>query len=471
MATATAQRPMTQVELTAAKYKLLQQFRDPQHPMNDAVLLEMFGETLHKAADTTKLSLTASDNTFQPGKMATFSGGEFAFSDIAGWNERLADPSAYPLGGMQVGKSIDRIHTKDILDSTATSGGLLIPQGIVPTLWVWLVTRFQAWQQIPRVPANGVNHSWRNLIALGDSTDGYIDEYGCPPANRSVITSGSTNIAIMAFKRGISLKFELLAQQIGFRFDGNLPLERELQNAMISRARILEKTFYQGTTASGHNGTDEYGQSFINGFNGLRALLSNTTLANGLNNGFYPAGFSPVLAEQATTGATPITDALNLAVAQVYNNGGMPNAIHITASTALKIAKENSPNVRYTMDEVRNGLTVGATLNGLASTVAGFIPFTVVPDQSIGSYPVNSIAGTGGATLMTAGQTVVDAYVLSTNDLAFPYIGSPDPMPIEVPIGTFTPEGACLVRDLIIYLMIGFACYVPVHQAKVRTYQ
>lgn len=469
---ADTERPMTRIELSAAKNKLLQRYYDRKDPLNDAMLMEMFSETMYTTPDKRKLSFIDENE----GPLTKQAGGEFRFSDYAHFkNEAIWDQ--VPLGGVAHGRNIlsKEVHTKDVLDATSAGGGMLIPQGIVPTLFVWLVTKFQAWNQIPKVPANGVLHSWRNLINLGDAQDGFIDEFGCPPASRGTYTQGNTNIAILAIKRGSSLKLELLSQQVGFRFDGMLPSEVEIKNAMISRARIAERCFYQGTTASGHTGTDEFGTTFANGFNGLRGMLANTTIANGVNPGFYPTGFGPVVVETAVgggAGATPITDALDAAVAQVYNNGGNPNAIHISASVALKLKKEAAPQIRYTMQDAGGGIMIGAQLRSFMSAVVGEIPFTIVPDVSIGTYPVNSIATNGGTTTLTAGGNVFDAFVLSTDELAFPYIGSPDPLPIEVPVGVPGPDGTgCLTRDLIIYMMFGLAIYNPIHQAKVRILQ
>jgi hypothetical protein len=464
-------RPMDRRELSAAKYTLLKRYNDRNDIMwrNENMVLEQMAETLYTSPD--KRNLAWNEWTGE-GPLHKQAGGTFKFSDFESFlDERLA--GQIPLGGVAWGKSIKSdVVTKDVLDTTSAGGGILIPQGIVPSLFLWFVTKFQAWNQIQKVPANGVLHSWRNLISLGDATDGFIDEFGCPPASRGVYSAGNTNIAVLALRRGASLKLEMLAQQVGFRYDGMLPSEIEVRNAMISRARIAERCFYQGVTASGHTGTDEWGLTFANGFNGLRPLLSNTTIANAVNPGFYPTGFGPIVVEQAVgagAGPTPITDALDAAVLAIFNNGGNPNSIHIPASVALKLKKEWSPQIRFTQTEATGGMVIGAQVRSFMSSIVGEVPFTVVPDISIGNYAVNNIAGDGGTTGLTAGGTVLPCFVLSTDEMAMPYIGSPDPLPIQVPVGTVSPDGTgCLVRDLIIYMMFGLAIYNPIHQATVR---
>jgi hypothetical protein len=443
--------PWDGMEIRAAKNALLASYIDPFNTVvNDAYVDEMFSQSLLRTPDTEKLGW---------GQKAL--GTEYIMP-IHGPDEIQQKAADMPL----LGGGVEKAVLDTAISGGNTGGGVLARIDLVPEVFVWFWTEFAALNRIARVPSKGIDHSWNNLIALGDDNDGFLDEFGCPSPSKGVYFRGSTNIAILGVERGTSLKLEFGIAAGGLLYNGGMSsYDLEMKNAITVRARILQKCFFQGTTASTQDGTHQYGLTFTNGFNGLRVLLSE--LANTVHSNFYPAGYGPVIFEQSATGT--IADAIDAAAAQIWNNGGRPTAVYCSTRVARKLRGEVSSLIRYTEDNAVTGagLIVGGHVSAI-DTVAGLLPIIVVPNDSIGTYNVGSIATDGGTTLLTS-STCEDVYVLSEDKMQLPYLGSPDPMPIEIPIGI--PDaggGACLTRRFIIYMMIGLAITVPVHQAKVR---
>ena len=102
---------------------------------------------------------------------------------------------------------------------------------------------------------------------------------------------------------------------------------------------------------------------------------------------------------------------------------------------------------------------VGATAQAF-NTIAGSIPFAVVPGDSIAHYEftgttVNSVA---------TGADVRDMYLLDEGTITLPYLGSPGPTVLEIPVGI----SGQLTHLYIIFLMNGLAVKVLPWNNKIR---
>jgi hypothetical protein len=93
---------------------------------------------------------------------------------------------------------------------------------------------------------------------------------------------------------------------------------------------------------------------------------------------------------------------------------------------------------------------VGVTAQAF-NTIAGQIPFAVVPGDSIASYHI-------GPTLYR------DLYMLDEGSITLPYLGSPGPTVLEIPIGI----SGQLTHLYIVFMMNGLAVKVLPWSNKIR---
>ena len=94
--------------------------------------------------------------------------------------------------------------------------------------------------------------------------------------------------------------------------------------------------------------------------------------------------------------------------------------------------------------------TVGVNVTGV-NTIFGVIPINAVPGDSIGTY-------TRSATLRA------DIYLVDQRTLTLPYLGSPGPTVLDIPIGI----SGQLTHLYIIFGMWGLALKAPIFSNKVR---
>lgn len=349
----------------------------------------------------------------------------------------------------------------DVLSSafstvSGTGQPVLARVDLEPIIYNWFLRKFPALDRIAKERSNGLNHTWDLSTSFDEADATFMAELDKSPLGQGVYGQASTNIAILATTRGNSYKEQLAVAQSGMTYDGGMDtVDLELQRGAWALAKTFQTAFYQGTTITGKTGTDEYGKTYTNGFNGLRALIS--TNANTISSGFYPTGFSPLILDKSATGG--ITASVNTIAQQSMDLGGEPSAAHMSAYAATQLALEASSGgygIRFTMDDVQGGLVMGNTVKAI-DTVAGQLPVVVIPGNSIGTY--TAPAGTA-----FAGTTVEDIYVLDESTLSFPFLGSAVPTTIEIPMGV----DLTLAKRYILFWMAGFAMKIPVYNGKVR---
>jgi hypothetical protein len=318
-----------------------------------------------------------------------------------------------------------------LLDSS--NGTALIRQDLEPILYSLFVKRFPFFERIRKEPANGLVHAFNQQTAYGDAV--FQTETGTVTDDTNTYSRQTTNVAVLATRRGITLKQQFALTGGGSPFNG---LSAELAGGVDAIAHKLQKTLFQGnaTTTSGAGATTELGAYDANGFDGLRKLLGTA------------AGTGVI----ATKGTAAYLATINSAVASVLDNGGNPSAILCSPTDYAGLVNELTNLVRYNAP-AQADQAAGATF-GSVVTAAGALPILAVAGDSIGSYTVTSPT--------TANYR--DMYIVDEDSWSMPYLGADSITTIEIPVGV---NGA-LSRLYIMYVMFGLANKAPQFNAKVR---
>jgi hypothetical protein len=286
--------------------------------------------------------------------------------------------------------------------------------------------------RLRKEPANGLVHAFNQQTAYGDAV--FQTETGTVTDDNNTYARQTTNVAVLATRRGITLKQQFALTGGGSPFNG---LSAELAGGVTAIANKLQKQVFQGnaTVTSGAGATTELGAYDANGFDGLRKLL----------------GSAAGQGEIVTKGTAAYLDTINSAVAAVLDNGGNPSAIVCTPTDYAGLVNELTSLVRY--NAPANDQAAGATF-GQVVTAAGALPILAVAGDSIGSYTVTSPT--------TANYR--DMYIIDEDAWSMPYLGADSITTLEIPVGV---NGA-LSKLYIMYVMFGLANKAPQFNAKVR---
>jgi hypothetical protein len=330
----------------------------------------------------------------------------------------------------QLGSKLDPDIAK-ALDTGAV--GALIRQDLEPMLYEVFIRSFPAYDRIAKEPANGLLHAWNQITSYGGAK--FMAELGTVSDDNSVFHRESTNVAILATRRGISLKSQFAVMAGGMNYN---PEAIELQGGLRAMAHTMQKAIFEGqSTVTTGTAADESGLYDANGFTGLRSIL-NTANAVDLD---------PATAPTTTGNFRRAVDAGLLPVTQ---SQGMTSIIWGHPQEKITFDEQQDPNVRLVAPNYVN-IGVGATAQAF-NTYAGQIPFAVVPGDSIASYT------DGGGTLRR------DLYMLDEGSITMPYLGSPGPTVLEIPIGI----SGQLTHLFIIFMMNGLAVKVLPWNNKIR---
>lgn len=322
------------------------------------------------------------------------------------------------------------------LDSTGAAA--LIRQDLEPFLYELYVRNFPAFDRMRKVPANGLVHAFNQITSYGDAE--FMAELGTVTDDKSVYNRATTNIAIAATRRGVSLKSQFAVVQGGAGYN---PEMLELRGGLRAVAHKVQKQLFSGTsTESGGTINNEYGIYEPNGFDGLRYLKR----AEGTAYDVAP------LTNPTTTGA--IRSALNYAAVQTVQNGGSPTIIWAHPEDKALFDQQQDPNVRY-MEPLTN-VAPGVVTN-VVNTVNGPLPIAIVPGDSISTY---SYTGSGFTTAR-------DMYILDEQGISIPFLGAEGPTVLDIPMGI----AGQLTHMYVIFGMWGLALEAPTWQQKVRIKQ
>ncbi len=339
---------------------------------------------------------------------------------------------ADPLLAMRMGA--DPVISK-VLDTTG--GAALQRQDLEPILWSIFIKNFPAYQKFPKIPANGLVHAWNQITDYGDAE--FMTELGTVTDDNATYVRQTTNIAQLATRRGVTFREQLAVPAGGVSWN---PQQIEIEMGLIAMAHKMQKTIFQGQASnSGGTANNELGAYDPNGFTGLRSILNTADAVN----------ISPYL----TTNPENFAQGLGAALIPVTNAGGaLPDVVYARPEEAQQLSNQQL-SLQRSMD--RNEFVPGVQVPALM-TSAGLLPIVQVPGDSIGEYV---------ATSTFSGKTVADMYILSSNTVALPYLGSPGPSVIEIPPGV----SGQLTRLFIIYLFQGLAVMSIPFNNKIRVNQ
>jgi hypothetical protein len=315
-----------------------------------------------------------------------------------------------------------------LLDSSG--GTALIRQDLEPILYSLFVKKFPFFERIRKEPANGLVHAFNQQTAYGDAV--FQTETGTVTDDAATYVRQTTNVAVLATRRGITLKSQFALNQGGGPFNG---LSTELASGVTAIAHKLQVALFQGNadTSASAGAATELGAYDANGFTGLRKHL----------------GTAAGTAQIVNKGSNDYLATINTNVASILNAGGNPSAILCSPTDYAGLVNEVTNLVRYNAPS-QAGQVMGLTL-GTVVTAAGELPILPVPGDSIGSYTVSS-------------TNYRDMYVVDEDSWSMPYLGSDSITTLEIPVGV---NGA-LSRLYIMYVMFGLANKAPQFNGKIR---
>jgi hypothetical protein len=316
----------------------------------------------------------------------------------------------------------------------------LIAQELSPEVIPVFVRNFPLYDMVAKVPSNGLSHTFQQQTGFTTASDpATISETGTVSDYTNQYLRRTSNIAVFAHRRGVTLKAQFAGQNAGGVAADMMG--RELSGGLIQMARDAQNEMlrYQESTSTATTTTDPNGKFDANGFNGLRyQLLNNAPPENSQIVNVTSSGWTD----------QRVLKAVRQVVNAIWDKGGRPDLIVTNTTGQEDLFEDQFQLVRYVKSdqlEIIPGLTVSAI-----STPEGLLPVLPVPGNSIGTWT-------------SSGHTYTDIFILSTETLEMPYLGSPSPTVLRIPIGT---DGT--LRELAIpFAMFGLACLAPQYLGRV----
>lgn len=328
------------------------------------------------------------------------------------------------------------------LDSTGGSGGPLVREDVEHMIRIGYLRRFPAAEAFNAVPANGIEHVFNIETSPGDAST--LDELGdlATTDSDTAYDRGRTNVAILATRRAVSLKLQFASAQSGMNFGLTGPTNRNVMGGITAIANKDQSLVLQGNYGV-NTGTlsNEDGLYDAKGFTGLRQTLKD-------------AGTSITKADDESW-----LHVINKAIAQIANAGGNVEDLLVLRSfgVSLNIDAELQQFYRIEKEAPAGGVDSALSRVGIRNVAGALSKFQAVPSgsqgQGIGYY---DIAGP---------TTVEDVYVCDPNGIEKPYLGSPTPTVLELPIGF----NGRLSSVYVIFLMTGLAVFLPGFHRKIRS--
>jgi hypothetical protein len=328
--------------------------------------------------------------------------------------------------------------TDDMTRKALDTGGAaaLIRQDLEPVLYELYIRQFPAFDRFVKEPANGLTHTYQQITSFG--TAQFMAELGTVVDDKSTYRRETTNVAIIATRRGISLKSQYAITAGGMSFNAE---QLELQGGLRSISLRMQQALFGGNgTDSGGTADNELGLYDANGFTGLRAHL-NTGRAKNID----PA------TDPDTTGY--IRRAVDDAVVEIVQSGGtVPSIAWANPWDQNTFNEQQDAKTRIIVPN-QVSIGVGATAREV-NTIAGPVPFAIVPGDSIADYHSPSYSD----------NKVRDLYLLDESSISMPFLGTDGPTVLDIPIGI----SGQLTHMFIIFGMWGLAVKAPQFSNKVR---
>lgn len=351
----------------------------------------------------------------------------------AGGNAR-AIFDGFSFGGGMVDDGLDLTRALDTGGAAA-----LIRQDLEPFLYELYVREFPAFDRFVREPANGLTHTFNQITDFGEAQ--FMAELGTVTDDTSTYERKTTNVAIVATRRGLSLKSQYAVAAGGMSYN---PMDLELQGGLRAIAARMQKQIFSGQSSnSGGSSSTEDGEYQPNGFDGLRKILNTARVHN----------VDP-------TAGTPedIKHALDLVVAEITQGGG-PNPSILWANPLTKITFDQQQDEK-TRIVVPNQVDIGVGVRAQEINVlTGTVPFGLVKGNHISNYTT-----TNSDESFNGGENVRDIYALDESTISLPYLGSEGPTVLDIPIGI----SGQLTHLFIIFGMWGLAVKAIPFSNKLR---
>lgn len=326
------------------------------------------------------------------------------------------------------------------LDSGGGSGGPLIRTDIEPLLREAYLRQFPALEVIGTEPANGLVHSYNVKTATGDAvTVSEMGDVTSANADSTFVRKANSNIAIVVSRRGISLKLQYASLQSGMNFGLSGPQNTEIVSGLTAIARKNQALMLQGNYSTASKTLDdEEGVTDANGYDGMRTLLKggSTSINKASDENFY--------------------DAIDRAVGQIMNAGGDVSSIIGMMSVGGKRLLNSELQTfmrRLNNDNNPTDLNIGG--NGLMTVADTVSRMLAVPASAqkdgVGFYTYSS-------------APTEDAFVCDPNGMSLAYLGSPNPVILELPVGF----NNTLSNVYIVFLMNGLVLFIEGFHRKIR---
>lgn len=333
------------------------------------------------------------------------------------------------------GDGISREVAPDVQKMLDSSGAAaVIRQDLEPILWEMFVREFPAFDMFMKEPANGLTHTYQQTTSYGDAK--FMAELGTVTDDVSVYTRATSPIAILATRRGVSLKSQFATVQSGSGFN---PEMLEMMGGLRAISHRMQSQIFSGhSTDSGGLASNELGLYDANAFTGLRSILNSARAKN-------------VDGRDANSTSKEMRSAWNQACVEIMQiSPGRPNVIFLSPLDKELFDSMQDDNVRYQSDLVN--VAVGVNTN-VVNTVFGALPLFPIPGDAIGAY-----------TAVSPAEEVRDSYLLDMTSMSLPYLGSEGVTTLEIPVGI----SGQLTKMFIFFGMWGLAVKAPTYSNKVR---
>lgn len=323
-----------------------------------------------------------------------------------------------------------------------TSGAPLIRTDIEPFLYEAYLREFPAAERIGAVRANGIIHTYEVRKAIPKSkTLNNIGDFSGAFTNSTYERDASTRIAILGAPVAISLYLALAVEQSGmanFNLQGSDNLE--VVGAITAIARQKQTLLLQGNqTVAAKTLDDEEGLYDALGHDGLRLILKDAATSI------------------TKAGGDTYRGLLRRAAAQIRNSGGSARNIIAFCSEGAEIAidAELEEFYRITNQRPEAGIDTNLSANGIRLGSKYLSEIVSVPADE-------QECGMGHYTF--GGNPTEDIDVVDVTGIKFPYLGSPTPTILELPMG-FDMK---LARTFVPFMMSGLMVHISNFHRKIR---
>ena len=330
----------------------------------------------------------------------------------------------------------------DVAKAIDTSGvSVLIRQDLEPLLYQVFIRQFPFYDRMGKEPANGLIHAFNRITAYGSAA--FMPELGTVTDDKSTYERASTNVAIIATRRGVTLKSQFAVAAGGMAWS---PEAIEMQGGLRAISHKMQQTIFGGQASdSGGTADNELGLYDADGFTGLRTILNSNRAQN-----VDPSGFK---FNDATTFSSNMRRTVDAAILEAIQTGATgPWEIWSHPAEKVTFDEQQDANVRI-MEQSQRGASIGVTTQAV-NTVGGQIGWNIVPGDSIADYHASTYSA----------NKVRDVYLVQPDGMSLPYLGTPGPTVLEIPVGI----SGQLTRLFIIFMMNGFAVKVPQFSNKLR---